>query len=555
MQFSLRTPGSHSRLLTNILSVVALVCLLLTGSAQLQAQDKVPENRDPFRLDVVPEEALAVIAFRPAQLLAEPTLKPIRELLLKDMERSPDMAFLGLKPMDVKSVTVIYLFLEPGETGRVPFKTVFLVETIDELKQAQMKQLFSKSELVKTEFQGKTLLTKESEIGDTLVFLDENSFLISDKSSGVKTVLDQLQNRDNRVWTKRLTGVSTASVAAGINMQALRTRLGEALIQPMTQRIPAWPMIAPIWQNTEIATLGVTVQKDLSLKLIFEQKNNSEQLKQSLDGLLLLGKNMIRQFQATRGNLNRPLQPNEESYLKRLENAFTETQVTQNDTRVTFSSVFKQDLLSQMVDLTIPAIHQARAAARRARSRNNIKQIMLALHNYHERHQHLPPAVVIGPDGKTPHSWRVELLPYLDQQVLYDQYRMNEPWDSEHNLKIAETVVPVFHCPGSKKPANSSYFVVVGDGTAFGKKEGVSFKEITGGTTQAIAIVEAKRDIPWTKPEDIAFDGKKLPKFGGYHPGGYQVGICDGSVKFISDLLDDNTLKTLLSIKESLPKR
>jgi hypothetical protein len=170
-----------------------------------------------------------------------------------------------------------------------------------------------------------------------------------------------MHNRNDSIWSRRLADVSTTSVAAGINMQTLRNRLGKVLIQPLTQRIPAWPLIAPIWENTEIATLGVTLQKDLSLKLIFEQKNNSEQLKQSLDGLLLLGKNMIRQFQATRGNLNRPLQPNEESYLKRLENAFTETQVTQNDTRVTFSSVFKQELLSQMVDLTIPAILQARA--------------------------------------------------------------------------------------------------------------------------------------------------------------------------------------------------
>ncbi|WP_417397192.1 DUF1559 domain-containing protein [Gimesia chilikensis] len=563
MQCSLRTPGSRSRLLSKILSVVALVCLLVTGSAQLQAQDNAPEKREPFRLDVVPEEALAVIAFRPAQLLAEPTLKPIRELLLKDMERSPDMAFLGLKPMDVKSVTVIYLFLEPGETGRVPFKTVFLVETIDELKQAQMKQLFSKSELEKTNFQGKTLLTKDSKNGDTLVFLDQNSFLISDKSSGVKTVLDQLQNRDNRVWTKRLTGVSTASVAAGINMQTLRNRLGKVLIQPLTQRIPAWPMIAPIWENTEIATLGVTLQKDLSLKLIFEQKNNSEQLKQSLDGLLLLGTNMIRQFQATRGNLNRPLQPNEESYLTRLENAFTETQVTQNDTRVTFSSVFKQDLLSQMVDLTIPAILQARAAAQRSRSKYNIKLIVLALHNYYERHHHFPPAIVMGPDGKTPHSWRVELLPYLDQQALYDEYRMNEPWNSEHNLKIAETVVPVFSHPSSSKPANTGYFVVVGDGTAFNNKQGVSFKEITDGTSNTIAVVEAKRDVPWTKPEDISYDGKKLPQFGGFFEnppvngqpatGVYFVGLCDGRVRMLQDNMDEELLKSLLTIADGKP--
>ncbi|MBN69306.1 MAG: hypothetical protein CME32_08515 [Gimesia sp.] len=560
MQCSLRTPGSHSRLLSIILSVV---CLLLTGSAQLQAQDKVPEKREPFRLDVVPEEALAVIAFRPAQLLAEPTLKPIRELLLKDMERSPDMAFLGLKPMDVKSVTVIYFLLDIGETGRVPFKTVFLVETIDELDQAKIKQNFWQSELEENTYQGKTLLTKGSGSEDALLFLSDHTFLFSDKTSALKKIIDHMHNRNDSIWSRRLADVSTTSVAAGINMQTLRNRLGKVLIQPLTQRIPAWPMIAPIWENTEIATLGVTLQNDLSLKLIFEQKNNSEQLKQSLDGLLLLGKNMIRQFQATRGNLNRPLQPNEESYLKRLENAFTETQVTQNDTRVTFSSVFKQELLSQMVDLTIPAILQARAAAQRSRSKYNIKLIVLALHNYYERHHHFPPAIVMGPDGKTPHSWRVELLPYLDQQALYDEYRMNEPWNSKHNLKIAETVVPVFSHPSSSKPANTGYFVVVGDDTAFNNKQGVSFKEITDGTSNTIAVVEAKRDIPWTKPEDISYDGKKLPQFGGFFEnppvngqpvtGVYFVGLCDGRVRMLQDNIDEELLKSLLTIADGKP--
>ncbi|QDT28465.1 hypothetical protein Enr10x_38090 [Gimesia panareensis] len=552
----------HRSRLSLFLPAVVLICCLFS-SLQLRAEDNETAIREPFRLDLVPEEALGVIAFRPAQLLAEPVIKPIRELLLKDQPHNFREGSLGLMPTDVKAVTMIFLFQEPGESGRTPFKNVFLIETIEKLNQAQMKQLFSKSPLVETEFQGKTLLTKGSNDGDTLVFLDEDSFLISDRSSGVKTIIDQLQNRDNRVWSKRLAPVATASVAGGINMQALRSRLGEALIQPLTQRIPAWPMIAPIWQNTEIATLGITLQKGLSLELLFEQNNNSEQLKQSLEGLLLLGKNMIRQFQTTREKLNRPLRPEEVSYLKRLEQVFTETQVTQDNSRVTFKSVFKQDLLSQMVDLTIPAILQARAAARRSVSKNNIKHIMLALHNYHDRYHHFPPAVVMGPDGKTPHSWRVELLPYLDQQALYDKYRMNEPWDSEHNLKIAETVVPVFSHPNSDKPANSCYFAVTGDGTAFGNKQGVSFKDITDGTSNTIAIVEAKRDIPWTKPEDIHFDGKKLPKFGGFSEnppvngqpaiGVYYVGSCDGRARMIMDNIDEELLKTLLTIADGKP--
>ncbi|MEQ9071442.1 MAG: DUF1559 domain-containing protein, partial [Gimesia chilikensis] len=246
----------------------------------------------------------------------------------------------------------------------------------------------------------------------------------------------------------------------------------------------------------------------------------------------------------------RPLPPPLNLQFKLIEEALSSAQVTQDKKQVRFSLSLNDETCAQLIALTVPAVMQARAAARRSVAKNNIKQIMLALHNYHDRYGHFPPAVVMGPDGKTPHSWRVELLPYLDQQTLYDQYRMNEPWDSEHNRKIAETVVPVFQNPGSKKPANSAYFAVVGDGTAFGNKQGVSFKDITDGTSNTIAIVEADRDIPWTKPEDINYDGKKLPKFGGFHQGGYNVGICDGSVKFISEQINKETLKFLLLIAD-----
>lgn len=546
MQCSLRSPGNHPRLFSIILSAVVLGCLLLTSSELLCAQEKTSQKLEPFQLDLVPKEAIAVAAFRPAQILGEPALKPIRKLLLKDLERNPNIGFLGLMPTDVKSVTVIYFLLDQGEASRSPIKTVFLFETTNKLDQTKIKQKFWKSELTESTYQGKKLLTKGSGSEETLLFLSDHSFLFSDKAGALKKVIDQMHNRNAPVWTKWLAEVSTASFAAGINTQTLRDRLGEAFIQPITQRIPAWPMIAPIWNNVEITTLGITVQNDFSLKLIFDQKNNTEQVKQALDGLLLVGQNLVRQLSASLKQRNPPLPPEEKSYLKQFEQIVSDTKVTQDETRVIFSTAMSQDLLSQMMARTIPAITQAREAARHSVSKNNIKQIMLALHNYHERHHHFPPAVVLGPDGKTPHSWRVELLPYLDQQELYDKYRMNEPWDSEHNLEIAKTVVPVFQNPSFKKPANSSYFVVVGDGTAFGNKQGTSFKDITDGTSNTIAIVEAERDIPWTKPEDISYDGKKLPQFGGFHIGGYHVGMCDGAVRFISARIDKETLKFLL---------
>jgi hypothetical protein len=77
----------------------------------------------------------------------------------------------------------------------------------------------------------------------------------------------------------------------------------------------------------------------------------------------------------------------------------------------------KPDQVAAVTD----AIESARESAYRAQSRNNIKQIMLAFHIYHNKHKHFPAARVLGPDGKHFHSWRVAILPYIDQEALFDE--------------------------------------------------------------------------------------------------------------------------------------
>ncbi|HKD38603.1 MAG TPA: DUF1559 domain-containing protein, partial [Pirellulales bacterium] len=199
--------------------------------------------------------------------------------------------------------------------------------------------------------------------------------------------------------------------------------------------------------------------------------------------------------------------------------------------------------------IALPAIQKSREAASRAQSMNNMKQLALAMMNYNDAHGHLPPAVILGPDGKTPHSWRIELLPYIEQEPLYKQYKMDEPWDSEANKKVLDQMPVIFRSPPDERTApNASYFVLTGKGTMFSGKEGIKFLDITGGTSNTIMMVEAKRDIPWTKPEDIDYDpAKPLPKLGGYFAGGFIAAFADGSVRFISDGVNEAALRALIS--------
>jgi prepilin-type processing-associated H-X9-DG protein len=197
----------------------------------------------------------------------------------------------------------------------------------------------------------------------------------------------------------------------------------------------------------------------------------------------------------------------------------------------------------------MPAVAQARQSAQRVQAANNLKQLGLAMHIYADQHGSFPPAVLYGPDGKTPYSWRVAILPYLEQKTLYDQYRFDEPWDSPANRRVLEQM-PVFYRSPSADPQSTSpsYFVLTGPDTIFSGKEGTKFQQITDGTSNTLMIVEAKREIPWTKPEDIDYDPKQpLPKLGGFYPGGFNAAFADGSVRFISEAVDEHQLRALIT--------
>ena len=191
----------------------------------------------------------------------------------------------------------------------------------------------------------------------------------------------------------------------------------------------------------------------------------------------------------------------------------------------------------------------AREAFLRTGSSSNLKQIGLALHMYHDTYKTFPPTVVRGPDGKTVHSWRVALLPFLNQTKLHDEYRFDEPWDSPHNRGLLNKIPLVYRSPAAPPDStNSSVFALVGPEAALSSEEGVPIREFRDGTSNTILAVEAERAIPWTKPDDIPYDPKKpVPELGGFYEGGFHVLFGDAAVQFLSKDLDEQSLRALMT--------
>ena len=203
--------------------------------------------------------------------------------------------------------------------------------------------------------------------------------------------------------------------------------------------------------------------------------------------------------------------------------------------------------------LLLPHGRDARAAARRAHCKTNLRQIVLALYNYEERYGALPPAYIVDPQGRPLHSWRTLILPYLEQEPLYKKIDLSKPWNDPANSDAYNTVPAIYRCTSATLPPNyTSYLGSVGENACFHPTEPRAISEIIDGTTNTLIVFEVAEEnaVHWMAPLDASED--MVLKFGKNgklaHPGGTQLALADGSVRFISADMPPATLHALISI-------
>jgi hypothetical protein len=199
------------------------------------------------------------------------------------------------------------------------------------------------------------------------------------------------------------------------------------------------------------------------------------------------------------------------------------------------------------------AANQMKQAAARAQSTNNLKLLLLAMHNYHDTYKQLPAHAIYSKDGRPLLSWRVAILPFIEQKQLYDRFRLDEPWDSPHNKQLLSQMPPVYApVQGGGPPGHTHYQVFTGPNTPFNGTTRVRLHaDFPDGTSNTFLIVEANSTVPWTQPADLAVaPGQPLPPLGGLWRGRFLAGMADASVRFGGRRIPLDVLRSLIDPRD-----
>ncbi len=197
----------------------------------------------------------------------------------------------------------------------------------------------------------------------------------------------------------------------------------------------------------------------------------------------------------------------------------------------------------------------ARSEAMLTRCVNNQKQLGLALHNYHQRHNAFPPAFSSSKDGKPLLSWRVLILPFLDENALYQEFHVDEPWDSPHNRALVAKMPAVYRCPFEGRDmaaqGKTRYLAPRGAGTIMRGGEPVGIRTITDGTSNTILVIDAADDqtVSWTEPRDLEVDPplavEQILKTPSHR--GWVTLFADGAVRTLSKSIAPANFRSLLT--------
>ncbi|MFP6619919.1 MAG: DUF1559 domain-containing protein [Pirellulaceae bacterium] len=318
---------------------------------------------------------------------------------------------------------------------------------------------------------------------------------------------------------------------------------------------PITDMIAQV--KSASAVLNVSPDLYLSLGITTSSEENTTKMVTMVNDSLTLAKSALGIFAlAPPKELPAEIRPLIKEALKFL----ASIKPTQTGDRMDVAVGLSASQLASLQKPFLESITNARTTARRMASKNNLKQLAIAIHNFHDTYRQFPVGQSPneqGPihyrNGKPLLSWRVHLLPFVGEEPLYLQFKLDEPWNSPHNIKLLDQIPPAYVNPNQPGLGNkTAYLAPVGPGSILGSTKRMSFRNVKDGTSNTIMIMQVGSDkaVPWSKPEDLPYDAKdpigSLGNIGEF----FQACFADGSVHQLKSTIKPATLLKLFNCSD-----
>jgi hypothetical protein len=535
-----------------------LAALMAASPAPMVAQQPVaPSGNPPAELDddyALPDACL-VIAARPGQVLKAPAFAmfPIEVLQAAMLQQ------LGVDPLTSEQVLVSIVPPTQGPPG-YSFHATF--DAPVSLKLENLPVPFQEQQV------GQRRIWKEpsgNPMSPGLYLPGDRAIVAFDDASAAK-LPGGATRQVGPLLAKFQEAYQGDDLLAMLDVEPLRP-----LYNAMLAQSPAPPELAPF---TQLPNLVKTVELRLNLsrpgisELIVTANNEADafRLMRLYDQARAIAAAQVAAQSKQMTSSADPVEQAMGRYMERMTSHWNEqTNLTHDGAQVI---VFRAEgtgedrmqvvgvaVIGVLVALLLPAVQAARAAAGRNSSMNNIKQILLALLNYESAKAAMPAYANFDADGKPLLSWRVHVLPYMEHQALYNQFHLDEPWDSPHNKALIPQMPEIYRDPGSMHTTAdglTNYLGVKGEGRYFdGTSEGRKIMTVTDGTSNTIMVVQVDDNsaVPWTKPDDWELDdANPTGAFAGIASEIFLAGYGDGHVSVVSTFVDADTLKAMLTI-------
>lgn len=520
---------------------LAVASLLIPALVARAVRGEEPAAFDP---GAIPSDASMVIVVRPSELAANKALSPLAAALDSQLADKK----LGLSVAQLDLFQLVVLGTPDDSSGEMANYVVLRAPQRHDWRPA-MKAMYGDSK--NHQLAGRVVFQTNSgwdanpgnDTNAVYYWLPDERTVIFGPKVAVERTLSKVDANDRGSWHDLWTQASKSPLA-GLLQTNLMPFVGLANI-PEEADLEAETASDPVVQDGRFIVLHGDLTAD-GLKL------SANVLCHSAEGAQRVAPALARSMTELANYLAETMETSDPPEARRLPEELAclaeATTFKVKGDLVKIESLASGGLLTAF---SASMVANARIETLKKANQKRIGDLAAALNKYHEAHGQYPQAVMLGSDGQTPYSWRVAILPYLDGgKPLAARYRTNEPWDSDHNWQIMRDGIDLFRTPSpleTDDPTACGYYLVTGPGTIFDGQTKPTRQSVTDGLGLTVLVVEARRNFPWTKPEDIAYSGEEpVPELGGHFDKGFAIAMAGGAARWILEI-DDVSLRAMIT--------